>query len=84
MRKSGGEADISSASSPLARPDARLTEYPVRLAAGEMLPLHRLASHRLLASGFAEAVELERGRRPDVVRVVIEWPDVPSPGVDSR
>lgn len=45
----------------------------VRLATEGKLPLERLITHRLPASRFAEGIELVRGRRPDVMKVVMEW-----------
>lgn len=45
----------------------------VRLAVAERLPLAKLISHRLPAEQFAGGIELLRGRRPDVLKVVLEW-----------
>ena len=45
----------------------------VRLATAARLPLERLVTQRLPAARFAEGVELVRSRRPDVIKVVLEW-----------
>jgi len=45
----------------------------VRLAVQRTVPLAKLISHRLPAERFAEAVELVRGRQPDVIKVILEW-----------
>jgi len=45
----------------------------VRLATEGTLPLERLVTQRLPAARFAEGVELVRSRRPDVIKVVLEW-----------
>jgi D-arabinitol dehydrogenase (NADP+) len=45
----------------------------VALATGGTLPLERLVTQRLPAARFTEGVELVRSRRPDVVKVVLEW-----------
>jgi len=45
----------------------------VRLATEGALPLERLITHKFPASQFAEGVELVKGRRPDVIKVVLEW-----------
>lgn len=58
---------IGSNASAGAWPDA------VELAVGHKLPLERLITHRLPAQRYAEGVELTRSRRPDVVKVVLEW-----------
>jgi threonine dehydrogenase-like Zn-dependent dehydrogenase len=44
----------------------------VRLALTGAVPLARLASRRLPAAAFAEALEMTRNSR-DVVKVVMEW-----------
>jgi L-iditol 2-dehydrogenase/2-deoxy-scyllo-inosamine dehydrogenase len=45
----------------------------VRLATEGALTLDRLVSQRLPAARFAEGVELVRSRRPDIIKVVLEW-----------
>jgi 2-desacetyl-2-hydroxyethyl bacteriochlorophyllide A dehydrogenase len=45
----------------------------VKLAAAGALPLHRLATHRSPTARFAEGIDLVRSRRPDVLKVVLEW-----------
>ncbi len=46
----------------------------VRLATAGSLPLHRLVTHRLPVARFEEGLEFVRSRRPDVIKVVLEWP----------
>jgi threonine dehydrogenase-like Zn-dependent dehydrogenase len=45
----------------------------VRLATAPSFPLARLVSARLPAARFAEAIDLVRSRRGDVVKVIMEW-----------
>ena len=45
----------------------------VRLATDGALPLARLVTHKLPASRFAEGIELVKGRKPEVIKVVMEW-----------
>lgn len=45
----------------------------VRLATQKQLPLHLLLTHQLPAARFAEGLDLVRGKRPDVIKVVLEW-----------
>jgi threonine dehydrogenase-like Zn-dependent dehydrogenase len=45
----------------------------VRLAIEGSLPLERLITQRLPADRFEEGVALVRSRRPDVIKVVLEW-----------
>jgi len=45
----------------------------VRLAVSGELPLERVITHRLPAAQFAQGIELMRGRRGDVIKVVLEW-----------
>ena len=45
----------------------------VRLATGGEVPLGRLLTHRLPVERYEEAIELVGGRRPDVIKVVLEW-----------
>jgi threonine dehydrogenase-like Zn-dependent dehydrogenase len=45
----------------------------VRLATRGGLPVSQLITHRLPAHRFAQGVALARGRRGDVVKVVLEW-----------
>jgi 2-desacetyl-2-hydroxyethyl bacteriochlorophyllide A dehydrogenase len=45
----------------------------VRLATEGHLLLQRLITHTLPAARFAEGIELVKGRKPDVIKVVMEW-----------
>ncbi|MCY3020319.1 MAG: zinc-binding dehydrogenase [Planctomycetota bacterium] len=45
----------------------------VRLATEGALPLERLITHKFPASRYAEGIELVKGRRADVIKVVLEW-----------
>lgn len=47
----------------------------VRLATEPGFPLGRLVSACLPAERFAEAIDMVRSRRADVVKVVMQWPD---------
>jgi len=45
----------------------------VRLAIEGALPLERLVTQRLPTERFEEGMALVRSRRPDVIKVVLEW-----------
>ncbi|HEY3323281.1 MAG TPA: zinc-binding dehydrogenase [Planctomycetota bacterium] len=45
----------------------------VRLATTGAVQLEKLITHRIPVSRFAEGMELVRGRRADVIKVVMEW-----------
>jgi len=45
----------------------------VRLATQGALPLERLITHRFAAGRFAEGIELVKGRKAEVIKVVLEW-----------
>jgi D-arabinitol dehydrogenase (NADP+) len=45
----------------------------VRVATAGKLPLERLVTQRLPAARFVEGVEALRSRRPDVIKIVLEW-----------
>jgi L-iditol 2-dehydrogenase len=45
----------------------------VRLATSGYLPLERFITHCLPASSFTEGIELTRGRRGYVIKVVLDW-----------
>jgi len=53
----------------------------VQLAVTGQVPLSDLATHRYPAERFMEAMALVRGRRQDVVKVVLEWQASPGGGV---
>lgn len=45
----------------------------VKMATSGQLPLSRFVSHRFPAPEYAQAIELTRQRRRDVIKVVLEW-----------
>ncbi len=45
----------------------------VRMATSGEMPLSKFVSHRFPAPEFAQAIDLTRQRRGDVVKVVLEW-----------
>jgi threonine dehydrogenase-like Zn-dependent dehydrogenase len=53
----------------------------VQLAVAGQVPLSDLATHRYPAERFGEAMAMVRGRRQDVVKVVLEWQPDPGGGV---
>jgi threonine dehydrogenase-like Zn-dependent dehydrogenase len=52
---------------------ANAWDEAVALACAGAVPLGKLITHRLPADRFAEGVELMRVRKPDVIKVVLQW-----------